>query len=322
MRLYSETVPTSLLQYISDRSASLSRSERRVADYVVEHREEVVQSTLAALASAIGVSEPTVIRFCSTLGFSGFQDFRLQMTRFLALGVPATHSAIEESDSSQTIVSKIFDHTISSFDHTRRSFEADQAVAAVDLIEAAQRLHFFGFGASSIIAKDAQQKAPLFGRPCTAESDPHQQFIEAATSDGDDLFILISHTGRTLPLPQIAEEVHANGGKVVAITANRSSPLARAADVVLVTESLEDTDMYTPTISRLAGLVVVDILATVTAMRSDSVDLARLRGMKQKLAGFRATLDPHAGEQGDGPEQGADRDPAQSDAPETRAESA
>lgn len=288
---YSEAVSTTLLQLIADRSPSLSKSERRVADYVVEHREEVTHSTLAALAAAIGVSEPTVIRFCASMGFSGFQNFRLEMARFLALGVPATHSAIEQSDSLETMVTKVFDHTIASLDHTRRSFDAQAIATAVELIRAAKRLHFYGFGASSIIAEDAGQKSPLFGKPCSALADPHQQFIETATSDADDLFILISHTGRTAPLTAIAAEAHANGASVVAITGAASTPLARAADVAIVTETLEDTDLYTPTISRIAALVVIDILATVSAMQDDSIDLARLRNMKQKLTAFRSAID-------------------------------
>lgn len=289
---YSERVPTTLLQLISDRLPSLSKSERRVADYVVEHRDEVIDSTLAALASAIGVSEPTIIRFCGSMGFSGFQAFRLEMARFLALGVPATHSAIAESDTLPTIVTKIFDHTIASLDHTRRSFDPDPVERAVELIEASKRIHFFGYGASSIIAEDAQQKSPLFGRPCTASADPNQQFIDVATSDEDSLFFLISYTGHTRPLPLLAEEARANGSRVIAITGTASSPLAKSADIALVTETLEDTDLYTPTISRIAGLMVIDILATATAMRSDPTDLERLRGMKQKLARFRATLAP------------------------------
>lgn len=290
--IYSEAVTTTLLHHIADKAPSLSKSERRVADYVVEHRDQVIHSTLAALASAVGVSEPTVIRFCASMGFNGFQDFRLEMARFLALGVPATHSAIEESDALPTIVTKIFDHTISSLDHTRRSFDADSVDRAVELIRAAKRLHFFGFGASSIIAEDAQQKTALFGRPCSAVADPHHQFMETATSNEDDLFIMISHTGRTVPLSALTAEAHANGARVIAITGSATSPLAQVADLVLVTETLEDTDLYTPTISRIAALVVIDILATITALKDDAVDLARLRGMKQKLAAFRSTLDP------------------------------
>lgn len=289
--LYSEMVSKPLIQQISDASENLSKSERRVAEYVVVHSQEVVHSTLAALAMSIGVSEPTIIRFCSSMGFQGFQDFRLRMAQFLALGVPATHSAIDENDSSDTIVTKIFDHTISSLDHTRRSIDGEHIASAVQLIRASTRLHFFGAGASSIIALDAAQKSPLFGRSCNAEADPHQMFIEAAMSDADDLFVLISYTGRTIPLPGIAREAHANGASVIAITGSASAPLAEESDVAIVTETLEDTDIYTPTISRIAGLVVIDILATRTALGDDAVDMERLRGMKQRLAGFRATLD-------------------------------
>lgn len=292
-----------LLQQISDASPTLSRSERRVAEYVLAHSHDVVHSTLAALASAIGVSEPTVVRFCSSLGFSGFQDFRMQVAQFLALGVPATHSAIEATDPAGTIVGKIFDHTISSLAHTRRSIDNESIEAAVELIGRASRLHFFGAGASSVIAFDAAQKSPLFGRPCSAEADPHQQFIEAASADSDDLFFLISYTGRTLPLPEIGAEARRNGAKVVAITGTADGPVAAAADVTIVTATLEDTDLYTPTISRIAGLVVIDILATCTAMLDDTVDTERLRGMKQKLAIFRATMSQFSSEeaiQGDG----------------------
>ncbi|UOR02511.1 SIS domain-containing protein [Leucobacter allii] len=283
---------TSLLQSISDRLPALSRSERAVAEYVLQHREEVTRMTLAAVSRAAGVSEPTVIRFCASMGFAGFRGFRLEMARFLALGVPTTHSAIEESDALPTIITKIFDHTISSLDHTRRSFDPDSVARAIALIEAADRLHFFGFGASSIIAEDAEQKAALFGKPCSALADPHQQFMTAATADTGDLFVLVSHTGRTVPLSTIASEARANGAHVITITGSSTGPLIDASDVAIVTATLEDTDVYTPTISRIAALVVIDILATTTAMKGEHVDLARLRGMKQKLAAFRSTLDP------------------------------
>lgn len=302
---YSEPVASSmLLQQISDAAPTLSRSERRVAEYVLAHSHEVVHSTLAALASAIGVSEPTVVRFCSSLGFSGFGDFRMQVAQFHALGMPATHSAIEATDPPGTIVTKIFDHTISSLAHTRRSIDQDSIEQVVQLIGRARRLHFFGAGASSVIAFDAAQKSPLFGRPCLAEADAHQQFIEAASADADDLFFLISYTGRTLPLPEIGAEARRNGATVVAITGTADGPVAAAADVVIVTASLEDTDLYTPTISRIAGLVVIDILATATAMLDDGVDTERLRGMKQKLAIFRATMSQFSSEEANSPVEG------------------
>lgn len=284
---YDAFVASSFLQVISDASGSLSKSEQRVADYVLSAPAEIVHSTLAKVATAASVSEPTVIRFCSSLGFSGFQEFRLRMAQFLALGVPATHSAVHDDDSMSVITAKIFDHTIASLDHTRNTLSVPAVEAAVDLIEAAERLHFYGYGASAVIAQDAAQKAPLFGRPCASLDDPHQQFIIAAMANEGDVFVLISHTGTSASLLHVAEEVRSHGGRVILITGDPASPLSEWSDVVIETQTLENTNLYTPTISRLAGLVVVDILTTVLANRASEETLDRLRDMKTKLADFR-----------------------------------
>ncbi|GAB3045494.1 SIS domain-containing protein [Sediminivirga luteola] len=285
-----------LVQQISDALPHLSRAEQRVARHVLAHPEQVVDSTLAAVAAASEVSEPTVIRFCASMGLSGFQDFRRRMTQFLALGVPATHSAIESDDSVTTVTGKIFDHTISSLGHTRQTIDAAAIEEALGAILAASSLHFYGMGASSTIAFDAAQKAPLFNKPCNALADGHQQFIEAASAQPDELFFLISYTGRTPELLRVAEEVAANGARSVAITGSEPSPLAETANIVIRTPTLENTDLYTPTISRIAGLVVIDILATSAAMHGGPDRLDRLTEMKAKLAGLRSAGAAQAGE--------------------------
>lgn len=284
---YDAFVASSFLQVISDATGSLSKSEQRVADYVLSAPDAIVHSTLAKVADAASVSEPTVIRFCSSLGFSGFQEFRLRMAQFLALGVPATHSAVNDDDPLPVITSKIFDHTIASLDHTRNTLHVTAIEAAVERIEAAERLHFYGFGASAVIAEDAAQKAPLFGRPCVALDDPHQQFIIAAMANEGDVFVIISHTGTSSTLLGVAEEVRGNGAGVILITGAADSPLHALADVTIETQTLENTNLYTPTISRLAGLVVIDILTTVLANRSSAETLEQFREMKTKLADFR-----------------------------------
>lgn len=284
---YDAFVASSFLQVISDATGSLSKSEQRVADYVLSAPAEIVHSTLAKVAEAASVSEPTVIRFCSSLGFSGFQEFRLRMAQFLALGVPATHSAVNDDDSLSVITAKIFDHSIASLDHTRNTLSVPAVEKAVELIEAAERLHFYGYGASAVIAEDAAQKAPLFGRPCAALDDPHQQFIMAAMANKADVFVIISHTGSSSSLLHVAEEVRGNGGHVILITGDTDSALGQLADVAIETQTLENTNLYTPTISRLAGLVVIDILTTVLATRSSAGRLEQFREMKTKLADFR-----------------------------------
>jgi DNA-binding MurR/RpiR family transcriptional regulator len=227
------------------------------------------------------------MRFCSAIGFDGFRSFKIALAQTIALGLPITHSAIRPGDSPAELSEKIFDHTISSLDRARRSLDPDAVGAAVDLLAEATDALFVGFGASGIIAQDAQQKFPLFGIPCQAPADFHQQFIAAAMSTPRTVTVAISHTGQTHETIRIAEAARAAGGKVITITGDEG-PLSAHADVDIRLSTFEDTDLLTPTVSRLAGLVVIDILATAVALRSPKGRLDRVSRMKDALARMRS----------------------------------
>jgi hypothetical protein len=161
---------------------------------------------MAAVAGAAGVSEPTVMRFCTGLGFDGFQSFKYALAEALAIGIPVTHSAIRLDDPVQAVAAKIFDHTLSSLDRTRRSLDADAVATAVDLLLQARDVLFVGLGASGIIAQDALQQAVLFGVPCAAPVDLHQQFMSASMCRPGSVLVAISNTGRTTSILDIAAQ--------------------------------------------------------------------------------------------------------------------
>jgi DNA-binding MurR/RpiR family transcriptional regulator len=168
----------------------------------------------------------------------------------------------------------------------RRQLDKKALIKAVEILEQAKRIEFFGFGASGIIALDAQQKFPLFGVPCLAHPDSHQQFIAAAMLQAGDVAVAISNTGQTIGIIEVARVARHNGAAVIGISGS-DSPLLRHCEVGIMVETLENTDMYTPTISRIAGLVIIDILATAVALRRDAAHDARLSRMKQQLAAMR-----------------------------------
>jgi RpiR family carbohydrate utilization transcriptional regulator len=275
-----------LLERITRQLPSLRRSEQRVAAIVLDNPVGAVQFTMAGLAEAAEVSEPTVMRFCASVGCEGFQDFRIQLAQTLALGLPVTHSSITPDDSSADLSEKIFDHTISSLDRARRTLDAAAVEDAIALILDASDILFVGFGASGIIAQDAQQKFPLFGVPCQAPEDFHQQFIAATMSGPRSVTVAISNTGHTEQTMIVAEAARKAGASVISIT-GRPSPLSEIATVPLIARTFEDTDVYTPSTSRLAGLVVIDILATGVALRRSPEHTAAIRRMKSELASMR-----------------------------------
>lgn len=277
-----------IFEVIDRARPNLRRGSRQVADYVMEHVHSLAEISLSELASLAQVSEPTVLRFCATIGCNGFKDFKIRAVQSLALGAPATHSVLSGADTPETVATKIFDYTITSLDWARKKLDFEAVGRAVDLLAAASRIEFFGFGASGIVALDAQQKFPLFGVPCIAHQDSHQQFIAASMLKPGDVVVAISNTGATRSLIEVARTAKERGAHVVLITGTHG-PLTRYCDVAVVAETLENTDVYTPTTSRLAALVVVDILSTSVALRKGETHARDVQDMKRHLADMRTS---------------------------------
>ncbi|MBW4021967.1 MAG: SIS domain-containing protein [Proteobacteria bacterium] len=276
----------------------LRKSDRRVAEHILSDPQAALGATVAETARGAGVSEPTVMRFCAALGFDGFQDFKLKLAHSAALGVPATQSVLDATDSPRAITDKVFDYTMTSLDWARARLDHDAVAQAIDMLAGARRIEFFGFGASWIVAADAQQKFPLFGVPCVVHTDSHQQFMAASMMHSGDVAVAISNTGETIGLLDIIDAAKGAGATVLGIS-GRTGRMSSLCDLLLVVETLENTDIFTPTISRLAALVLVDILAVGVAMRRGPDHQHRLAAMKKNLRKMRSGPDEPSFDDGD-----------------------
>jgi len=270
---------------------TLRKSDAKVARLVLEQPSSILDATVATLSERAGVSQPTVIRFCTAVGFSGFQEFKLRLAQSLALGRSATHSVISATDSLGVVSDKIFDYTLSSLDWARQHLDRDALKAAVDVLATARSIEFFGYGASGIVARDAEQKFPLFGVPCRAQPDFHQQIMAAAMMKRGDVALVISNTGRTRQIVEVAAIAGKNGAKVIGLV-GAEGPVSARCDVTLLVETLDNTNVYTPTTSRIAALVMIDILSTAVALRRDDSHNLRLQEMKRQLNAARSMPEP------------------------------
>lgn len=275
-----------LLDEIADGMDRLRKSEQKVAHVVLADPQRAVHSSMAELARAAGVSEPTVMRFSNAVGCDGFQEFKLRLAQSIAFGVPATYSNLDPLDGPTELVEKVFDFTISSLAHARRQMDDAMIGRAIEVLDAAHEILFLGFGASGIVASDAQQKFPLFGKPCMAPDDAHQQFMAASMAHPTTAIVAISHTGTTLGLLQSVDAGLENGATIVGISGGRT-PLLERSHVPLVVETLENTNLFTPTISRIAQLAVIDVLATGVLLRRPAEEVERVRRMKSGVAAMR-----------------------------------
>ena len=271
-----------LLKRIASDREALSRAERQVADIVLDRPTDLLYASLAELSAQAQVSEPTVLRFCRSIGCDGYQDFKVRLAQSLASHFPYADLAIEPDDGVRDYAVKVLNGTLDTVLQLRSNLDFEAIDSAVDLLRSASKIEFFGVGASGAVALDAHHKFFRLGVPCVAYSDSHMQYMSAATMGPGDVVVAISHTGRTRELLESVQLARESGAAILAITAG-DSPLAREAQLLIQVDVPEDTDLYTPMTSRIAHLVVIDVLALGVALAGSDTSVDRLRRIKDRL---------------------------------------
>ena len=270
-----------LLEFLGRADVRLRRSETRVAEAVMRDPAASVHRTLAELAAEAAVSEPTVVRFCRAVGFRGFREFQITLAQALAAQGSFNDAAMTKIDPRQNLVGSVLNNHLSTLVAVRDGLDTETLTRAIDILAAARRIEFFGLGASGVVAIDAQQKFFRLGLPTVAYTDPHMQLMSATTLRPGDVVVAVSHTGRTKDILESVVTAKDAGAQVIAIT-SPDSPLSFAASVTLPVASAEDTDLYTPMMSRLAHLAVVDVLATGLARRGGPELSEKQRRLKRR----------------------------------------
>ncbi|MFP1779446.1 MurR/RpiR family transcriptional regulator [Lonsdalea quercina] len=260
----------------------LSKSERKVAEAILASPQSAIHSSIATLAKLAGVSEPTVNRFCRRLDSKGFPDFKLKLAQSLAIGTPYVNRNVDEDDSVEAYTTKIFESTMAGLEHAKSCLDIAAINRAVDLLTQARKISFFGFGASAAVAHDAMNKFFRFNIPVAYFDDVVMQRMSCMNSSEGDVLVLISHTGRTKTLVDMARIARENDATVIAIT-SEGTPLAREASLTLQLEVPEDTDVYMPMVSRIAQLTLIDVLATGFTLRRGAKFRDNLKRVKEAL---------------------------------------
>jgi RpiR family carbohydrate utilization transcriptional regulator len=280
---------------IAGQRAHLSPSERRVADFVLDHPEQVIYMSIATLAETVGVSQPTVLRFVRALGLQRYPELKLLTGQSIVSGTPYLHSEVAPDDDLDTIVTKVFDSSIYVLNSVRQSIDPDTLKRAIGVLHKARRIDCFGTGAASILAIEAQHKLMRLGIPVVTYGDTHLQRMAAATLRPGDVALCFSHTGEVGDTVKMAHMARQVGATVVAVTRPETT-LANAADVLLGVDAQENTEVYAPMASRIAHAVLIDVIATALALSFGEPMLTRLREVKDSLADLR--LQPNYGEAG------------------------
>ncbi len=266
---------------------SLAPAEQRVGKLVLSDARAFANLPIRELADRAHVSKPTVVRFCRSLGYDGLTDFKRKLAGSVSEGVPFIHRSVDTDDKVSDVVVKVIDNTVSAFLKYRNDASTLAISKAVDALtlacETAKRIEFIGVGNSGIVAQDAQHKFFRLGVNTIAYSDGHMQVMSASLLVPGDCLVVISNSGRTRDLMDATDIARKNGATVIVITAS-GSPLAAAGQIHLSADHPEGYDRYSPMVSRLLHLMIIDILATAVALRVGGVKLQPLlQDMKNNL---------------------------------------
>jgi len=266
-----------------------SPKEQAIADYILENPSKVSHSSISDLSAELGIADSTFFQFTKTLGFNGFKDFKMALLKQENdLTAITIHENVQKDDSELVMAQKVFDSNVSTLTDTKKLLKEADLKKAVKMISDSRRLYFFGVGGSEIVATDAYHKFLRSPIPVGHSTDYHLQLMEASLLTEEDCAMFISHSGKSKETIHIAEAAKKNGAKVIVMTSQINSPLAKLGDVVFISISEEIEFRSEALASRIAQLSIIDSLYVILMFHNrenaqDTISKVRevIQGLKE-----------------------------------------
>ena len=243
---------------------ALTKSERRIAEYICENPEDFTKMSITELSEKIDTSVAAITRFTKKMGYEKLPDLKMEITRDLEasgnLKYQKQYGNIEESDDVMTVAQKVIQKNIESIQDIEKMLKKEDLEKVLDIMRGARRLIFVGLGGSASVAQDAYHIFMRLGIMVELVTDVHVQGIVSTVGNSEDAVIVVSHEGANTELNMALKIAKSNEMKIIAITQFTQSPLVKLADVSLYTLSREFSYKPEPLISRIAEYSLIDVL--------------------------------------------------------------
>ncbi len=266
---------------------SLRTAEKRTADYIAEHPDEVVYFSITELAERSGTSESTVVRLCQQAGYRGYQELKIAIAQDLVAPLKNIHEDVAEDDDTAAVMQKVFGANIQALENTRAVMDAAALEKATEALIRAGTIAVTGVGTSGPIALDCQYKMMRIGLRCQAFVDPHIQLMLVAQLGPGDVILGISHSGSSREIVEVVEAARGMGLTTISITGYPRSPLGKVSDICLYTSAIETRYRAEAVASRVAQLTITDALEVNVALRLKERALAQIRKTERLMPGHK-----------------------------------
>ena len=250
----------------------LSKSEALVAEYIANCPDEVINLSVSALADCCGVSEPTVIRACRNIGFSGYQAMKIALIQSASAPIQFDGEEVTADDNMSSAIQKVFGAASDAITLTRDSLDPAVMEKAAEVLVKARRVYIFGVGGSAAVATDVQHKFLRLGLDAQALSDLNLQTITATFAGKEDVVFAISHSGSSKAVVDNTKLAKSNGATIISLSSMGKSPLTELADISLYTAANETRYRIVAISSRIAELTIIDTLYSYMAFRAKNAE--------------------------------------------------
>lgn len=256
---------TSCLENIQSKLKLLTNTEKKVANYILKHSRETLEYTVTELAEHAGVSDATVVRFCRSAGYKGYQDLKIKLAQDAIAPHKHLNTILDEADTPEQITEKIIRSEIRVLEETINLLDMKEMESAAKAIRDADRVCFFGSGGSILVAQDAMHKFLKIGVQSIVQMDADIQAMESALLKKGDVAIGISHSGTNRNVIECLKNARANGATTIALTTYGKSPIQKHCDYLLMTSTKETVFKSESLTARIAQLAVIDSLTAIVS---------------------------------------------------------
>lgn len=235
----------------------LTRTEKKVADYVLQNKNKVLYMSITDLADACKVGDTSVYRFCRTLGLDGYQQFKMK----LSISLPE-HELLDEEDEEkeESTASRIMESHMNAIRESYLLLSPEKLDRLVEMIDESEKVYFFGIGDSLLTAEEARNKFLRITSKVVCLTDPHMQSMAASMATERDLIVIISYSGSTKDNIHVAKIAKRAGAKIACITHYKKSPLTAYSDVTLLCGAEEAPLEGGSMSAKMGQLYLIDLL--------------------------------------------------------------
>lgn len=236
--------------------------EKSVIKYILDNIREVTEMDIHTLAKKGYCSPATIVRVCKKNGFLGFRDLKLALLNDINFNDELIESNLTKNRNSgeKEIITEIFNENIRSLNNTYNLIDYDQINQIVKLIDKNKVIRLFGIGASFLVAKDFQQKLERINKLTVLYEDTHLQIINSMNIQKDEIAIVISYSGQTREILDIAQNIKLNNAKLISITKYSNNKLLNMSDFSLNVPNIENNLRTAASSSRISQLIIIDVL--------------------------------------------------------------